>query len=321
MTEFLFDEMRPPTVPIMDVGKLPIKRPLLAAKAGLLEDFAKLQFPVLVSPKLDGIRCITKGDVVVTRSFKPVPNVYTRTILQGIARMNPEILCDGELMLQAGAFSDVQSAFMSFDGEPDFIFNIFDVVKDSSTQEPFYRRYERLSELVKPGAKFLRVVPHYQVDCLEELQQYAHEFIEQNYEGIMIRAMKGRYKEGRSTLREQVLIKWKPLLDDEAVVVRFEPLMTNTNAAEKNVFGLTERSSEKAGMVAKDTCGSIIAKHHQTGQEFGIGTGLTAAQREYIWNNRRDLIGKLVSYQHEGLGSDQRPRFPRFRGFRSGLDM
>jgi DNA ligase-1 len=321
----LFDDPKPP---VKGPETLPIRRPLLAAKAKGLADFEKLQYPLMVSPKLDGIRCIVRDGVVVTRNFKTLPNRYTRGILETCSREFPEYTWDGELMLGAVTsslnrgpeeFGKVQSAFMSFEGEPTFCYNIFDCVKDASILTAYQHRFHRVIEQLDSGHKFFRIVPHYQANTPGELLQWAHAFVEWGYEGIMVRHPNGRYKEGRSTLREQVLIKWKPLEDADGPIVSIEPLMSNQNTAEKNVFGLTERSSEKAGMVEQPMCGVLMVRH-ANGEVFGVGTGLDQATRYDFWNRRTELIGKTVSYQFEGLGSNGKPRFPRFRGLRPEMD-
>ena len=46
-------------------------KPLLASPA----DLSTLRFPVLASPKLDGVRAIVKDGVVLSRSLKKIPNL------------------------------------------------------------------------------------------------------------------------------------------------------------------------------------------------------------------------------------------------------
>src|SRR3972149_6856806 len=47
-------------------------RPMLAAR---LEDLSLLRYPVLASPKLDGVRAIVVNGHVLSRSLKPIPNI------------------------------------------------------------------------------------------------------------------------------------------------------------------------------------------------------------------------------------------------------
>ena len=56
-----------------------ITRPMLAET---VEDVNSINYPVLVSPKLDGIRILKIDGNIVTRKFKPLPNTYTRQWLE-----------------------------------------------------------------------------------------------------------------------------------------------------------------------------------------------------------------------------------------------
>ena len=46
-------------------------KPMLAAP---VTDIELLNYPVLASPKLDGIRCVVIDGVAYSRSLKPIPN-------------------------------------------------------------------------------------------------------------------------------------------------------------------------------------------------------------------------------------------------------
>src|SRR4051812_33650187 len=100
-----------------------IKKPLLASAVENLDD---IKFPVIASPKLDGIRCLKIDGKVVSRNFKPIPNRYIREALEYILPNG----ADGEIIV-GKTFQDVSSGVMSHDGEPEFIYHMFDYVKDS----------------------------------------------------------------------------------------------------------------------------------------------------------------------------------------------
>ena len=60
-------------------------------------DLDNLQYPVYVTPKLDGIRCLFKGGVALSRTLKPIPNKS----IQAWAKKHAKILegMDGELIV------------------------------------------------------------------------------------------------------------------------------------------------------------------------------------------------------------------------------
>ena len=112
-----------------------ITRPLLAAT---LEDLSKLKYPILATPKLDGIRILKVDGKAITRKFKPIPNNHIRTLLETYLPDN----IDGEIMTP-GTFNDVQSKVMSIDGTPDFTFYAFDYIKDD-LNTPYRQRVEHM---------------------------------------------------------------------------------------------------------------------------------------------------------------------------------
>ena len=305
-----------------------ITKPMLASA---VEDVAKLQFPVLVSPKLDGIRCLLIDGKALTRSFKPVPNVAIQTWLEAdLANMiGPNVALDGELHLAKGTepFQAVSSAIMSEDGTPDFRYWVFDMVRfdTGGLTQPFADRYACLAHVVKrlpPWARRrVKLVEHAEVSSQEELDAYEARFLEQGYEGAMIRDPQGPYKLGRSTAKEGYLLKLKRFCDAEAVIIGFEERMHNANEATKDELGRTKRSSHKAGMVGAGTLGALLVKDAKTDVEFGIGTGFNDVQRRSIWKAQAALRGKLVRYKFQPTGVKEAPRFPVFISFRDARDL
>lgn len=299
-----------------------ITRPMLAETLDVLEG---IKFPVLVSPKLDGIRCVIVGGKALSRKFKPIPNHYVRNWLEA----NLPNGLDGELMVNGKNFNEVQSAIMSEDGEPDFVFTAFDHVHDvHGLNEGYAKRFDRLTDYVgslrnQGLGKHLSLVPHRIVNSIEELLAFEEQCLEQEFEGVMLRHPDGGYKCGRSTLKQAWLLKLKRFADSEAEILGFEELQTNNNEKVKNELGLSKRSSHKAGKVGADTLGKFRVRDINTGVEFEIGTGegLTQVLRKEIWETRDKYLGKLVKYKYQPAGQKNLPRFPVWLGFRDERDM
>ena len=116
-----------------------IKKPMLAGKCDCPE---ALSFPVLATPKLDGIRCLKIAGQALTRSFKPISNTFAR---QWIEANLPDGL-DGELMLRGGTFNATTSATGRESGEPDFVFHVFDYVSEG-IDVPYACRVKELQRL------------------------------------------------------------------------------------------------------------------------------------------------------------------------------
>ncbi len=291
-------------------------KPMLASKA----DLSKVQFPVLVSTKLDGIRCLIVDGKAVTRSLKPIPNDHIRNWLEANC---PDGL-DGELMLQdpTRPFREVTSAVMRKSGEPDFMFAVFDVIREGLG---FRERYELLQSAVTSlGSPKVQLVEHTLVRDEGELKASLTAFLEQGYEGLMVRSLDGPYKYGRSGVREGYLLKVKLFTDEEAVVIGFTEKMHNGNVATKDNLGRTERSSHKENKVPMGTLGALVCRFPD-GTEFSVGTGFNDKTRKSLWESKEDLIGQLAKVKHQpdpgGRQSGQAPRFPVWLGMRDRRDV
>lgn len=268
-----------------------------------------LKYPVLCSPKYDGIRCITRDGQAVSRKLLPIPNAHVQTLLSGL----PAGL-DGELILEGKTFNQIQSAVMREDGEPDFRFYVFDIV----SEKPYDQRMAELAALALP-AVCVKVLP-VKIASHAELMAYETRCLDAGEEGVMIRSPRGPYKFGRSTEKQGYLLKLKRFSDAEARIIGFEELMHNENEATKNELGHTKRSTKKAGKVAAGTLGSFIVETDD-GRSFNVATGMTAEDRQYYWDNRDKFMGALVKYKFQEVGAKDLPRFPVFLGIRSEIDM
>lgn len=280
-------------------------RPLLAATIPSNEALATLTYPMIASPKLDGIRVLIHPTLgPITRKLKPIPNVPTNIYLH-----NPDFhFLDGEIMV-GDTFSDVTSAIMSHDGAPEFTYYIFD-----SFEFPNKSYTERISTLSNNDR--IKVLEHIVVNSIEEVLEVESRYLLEGYEGLMLRKPSGRYKFNRSTLNEQILLKLKRFKDGEAKVIGFEELYRNDNKKENNNLGYSERSSSLDGLVAMDTLGSLIVQSEDFDLTFKVGSGYDEATRKDIWNRRDEVLEKTIKVKYQDIGMKDRPRFPIFLGFR-----
>lgn len=290
-----------------------ITKPMLA---GTVKDMKKIKYPVLVTPKLDGIRCLKIDGKAVSRNFKKIPNRHTSAWIE---KYFPDGV-DGELMLEGKTFQATTSAVMSEDGEPPVVYHIFDYVIDGGVGEAYASRCSNLKRIETrdiPKHLYKLILPVI-IQNEEELLEIERDYLGRGYEGVMLRSIDGPYKCGRSTVGEGFLLKLKRFQDSEAVVVGFEERMHNSNVAEKDAFGRTKRSMKKEGMVPSGTLGALVVKDGAV--EFRVGTGFSDEQRAEIWGNKDKYLGQLVKYKHQPTGVKEAPRFPVFLGFRHPND-
>lgn len=291
-------------------------KPMLAAT---VKDPATLTFPLLASPKLDGVRAIVRDGVVLSRNLKPIPNrhvqkLFGRPELEGL---------DGELIMgdpaDPAAFRLTSSAVMSHEGEPAVTFYVFDLVipdPDLTFSARLVILQAKLKQLKRRDVKLLdqaTVRDQAELDAFETLS------LDRGYEGVMLRSAAGLYKHGRSTFKEHGLMKLKRFEDAEARIIGFEELQHNANDATTSLLGAKERSSKKSGMVGRDTLGALLVvgvNGPYKDVKFSIGTGFDSATRADIWGHRGEWEGRLVTYKFFPKGSKTAPRFPVYKAWR-----
>jgi DNA ligase-1 len=295
-----------------------ITKPMLAAT---VESVTQLKFPLLATPKLDGIRCLRLHDGrVVTRSLKPIPNPLVRAFLEEALPLGS----DGELYVPGVDFSDVQSAVMNSGSVVDVHYAMFDYIPDK-LDIPYELRMLHLMQIEHALDKHVHAILPQMVNSDSELLELETLWLGDGHEGVMLRHPLSPYKCGRSTMKEQYLMKFKRMADSEAEVIGFEEKEFNDNEATIDALGHTKRSSHKANKRLAGTLGALIVRDVYTGVEFNIGTGFTDAQRQQFWNDRelilRDAKQWLVSYKYQVVGTKVKPRFPSYKGWRNKDDL
>ena len=223
-------------------------------------------------------------------------------------------------------FNKTQSAMMSREGQPAFVFAVFDCFE--RPDEGFILRHIRAQEIVAMvGQHMITILEHVMVRSLEEFITYADKCVEGLYEGAIIRAPEGPYKSGRSTFNQGWLLKYKSWSDAEGQVIGFHELMRNDNVGIGDKFGLAKRSSHKDNMVPMNTLGALLLQ--TTWGELRIGTGFDMAYRKEIWMRNTDMeemyrnkdtvppdLGRTVTFKYQTHGMQNLPRFPVFLRFR-----
>lgn len=281
-----------------------------------------LKYPVICSPKIDGVRVLALNGVLYSRSMKPVRN---KALIDKFSKSKyKDINFDGEITVvnktDPNVYRITTSYVNSFDKEEDeshkFVINVFDILNVDNLDTPYIDRLKSISDFDDPLFSKLE----YKVcNNNKEVLEYEQYCLNAGYEGIMIRSSNGKYKLGRSTLKEGIILKLKRFSDYEAAIVGFVEEYKNLNEAKKNELGHTERSSAKDGLVPNGRLGALICKFNDI--EFNIGSGFTHEERAEIWNNRESYIGKLVKFKCFEVGVKDAPRFPIFLGFRNPDDL
>jgi len=290
-------------------------KPLLAVAC---EDVTKVNYPVLLSEKLDGIRMSVHNGVCMSRSMKPIPS----TTVQAKFGKSEYEGYDGEIIYgdknAKDVFNKSTRACMSheFPEELDvneLQFYVFDNISD----EIYMWRWSSIkSDWANQVVRLELETAH----APEDVTKLEEQYLALGAEGVMLRDPNGKYKQGRSTLKEGILLKVKRFVDEEAKIIDFEEKMHNANEATVGELGQTKRSSHQENMIPCGTLGALVV-HSEKWGSFKIGTGFNDQQRQEIWDSKEKYAKKLVKFKYFAVGIVDKPRFPVYIGIRHEDDM
>lgn len=314
VTAKTINKIKPGLIPTFDVM---LAQPL---------DREKLQFPVAIEPKYDGIRstCIVsgKGAVFHTRTGHVIPAVahlgehviqmidglryaVENDVGEGFSQEMRRLIWDfigdeeGNTVLDceiiSGTFNKTVSDVRKTDVKAaDAELRFFDVVSwaDWQSSKPVvsYRDRRRvLTHLLKyaPTKLYLSVAPSYIASSLSEIDHYYRAFRNKKLEGAMVKLLDAPYVRKRSA-------SWQKMKNQETI--------------DLEVVGVFEGTGKYTGQL-----GGIIVDHK--GVQVRVGGGFTDQQRIDLWADHP--IGRIAEVEFHEVTPDGSLRHPRFVCFRS----
>ena len=278
---------------IKDINKTQYFEPMLAHKYGDYD----ISFPVYSQPKLDGIRCITTKDGMFSRNGKKIISApHIRENLEGFFKKYPNAILDGELYCDklANDFNKIVSLVKK--SKPDdkdleesaetIEYWVYDAPKIgmASQADSFYERYELVLDALKKSNQYkkIKVVTTLKIDKQEELEEAYEMYMEQGYEGQMVRLNRA-YENKRS----KHLLKRKDFMDAEFVI---------------------QEVSEGEGN-RKGTAGYMVFKNKE-GRLFKSNIKGDFDYLAQLLKDKNKLIGKKATIKFFNYTPDNVPRFP-----------
>lgn len=266
---------------------------------------ADIRWPVAVTPKFDGIRCLIKNGIAWTRSGKRIQNKEACRMLRECNGLEGS---DGELMLTGNkTFHETQSYLMSRDTKLEDGVTLMYLIFDNFLQPQlgYIDRINRYFHLVQcssaPNELVLSKVSPILVANETEFNKLAKENTKQ--EGLIVRSMDGPYKHGRSTLKEGYMLKYFLTKQVECIIRRVNPMMENRNPDTK----------EKHNLTAIQLVGSFTVTCEEFGS-FSVGSGLTLKQQRHYWKEKP--YGKTIIVEYKPYGTKDKPRQPIIKEIR-----
>jgi len=296
-------------------------KPLLAPNNDPLRDpdyFKLLKYPLLCSPKYDGIRCIVKNGVALSRTGKPLPSRQVQKEFSHLEHYDGEII-EGN-PTDADVYNRTQSHVMSENKQGDLRYYVFDYTHPGCLKWDYHARLDLL-EGSFAGSFWdnVHLVRQTRVFIYEHLIDFEQKCLAEGYEGIMMRDPNASYKQGRGTFKEGIIYKLKRFQDAEAVIVGFKEAMVNENVQEKDELGYAKRSSSKEGLIAGETLGAFYVDYQEQVLEIAPGS-IIHDDRKFIWDNKKMFLGELLKFRFFSHGIKDKPRFPRAVGIRHRSD-
>ena len=219
--------------------------------------------PFYVQPKIDGVRLLVSNKGCFSRTGKPVKGV--EHLARGLK--DGEYL-DGECYAPNKTFEEITSMFKMNPKDLEFhVFDYFDLGRPSLTFE------ERKGEIT---------VDTFLVKKKSDMQGYHDMFVQQGYEGVMIRDAKSVYEIGK---RSNYLLKYKVFQTDEFTIVDFKEG--------------TGREKGTAIWICK------VGSH-----TFSVIPEGTLEVRRKFLQDRGNYIGKQLTVRYQNLTALGIPRFP-----------
>lgn len=287
-----------------------VSKPMLAKEFG--EEKDKVTYPAYVQPKLDGIRALKIKTKFVSRKNTPIETMsHIEDSLSDVSET-----LDGELYCHGKSFQE-NTKLIKKKTEDSKQVNYY--VYDLISKEPFSVRYSKLKNIVSSikGSSIV-LVPTYTVNSEKELETYYNKFIEEGYEGLMLRHGKEGYKcNGRSS----ELLKYKKFIDRAYPIIDITPANKNKLHGVPVVKVIDQLVPlTTPGVIFYSTNGSVetvLVKGVPHGYPTTrCGARLSHEEREELLKNKNKYLGKTAEIRFFEFHDSGVPRFPIYHGIR-----
>jgi len=274
----------------------------------------------LVTPKLDGMRCIFHPKLgMVSRSLKVIPNKQLNEKYKHIVEYSKEhdVILDGEIYQHGMEFKDIISHCRKADKEcpEELKFHCFDILDQHNDE--YYLRLVMLDLL---ELKDIEKVPVTQVKGKIDMVTFFEYNMKRGYEGVMIRDGNSKYKFGRYTYKSADAYKFKPFetIDGEIVEVIQAKVVKDGVERTINELGRSVTSKKKDDRVLIQRASAFRVRYEDT--TVKVPLAMTNKEKDEVWKHRELYIGRWIEYKYQPIGMVDKPRIPKFGRFRVDLD-
>jgi DNA ligase-1 len=279
-------------------------------------DLNKLQYPLLASIKLDGIRAIFMNGELYSRSLKALPNTNLHIKFAHLKEYSKRhnIILDGELYCKSVPFNDLSGIIRSDNQElpDDLAFWCFDLLtQENWSFEERVKQYNKLE-----GLAHLEKVVQHEVFNKADIDNLFEASLSAGFEGLVLRNPNSKYKFGRATIKENIAYKVKPFITLDAKIIDIKQATEAKEGSEKtiNELGYSRTSQKKDDRVLINKASVFVVLYE--GKELGVSIAATDIEKEEIWAHKEQYIGRWIEYKGLLVGSKDLPRHPVFIRYR-----
>jgi ATP-dependent DNA ligase len=250
------------------------------------------KFPMIIDPKLDGMRLVNEVDDYFSRKGKPIPTAcFIAEELEPFFQQYPNVVLDGEIYSHdlAKDFNELMSIARKqkpTDAELDrardvLQYHVYDMCDLDDPDMMAVDRKLWLEEFL-PTSSRIRLVDWAMVQNEDELKALNQAHVQDGYEGSIARTPTAPYDHKRS----KNLIKIKQFITEEFIIT-----------------DILEGTGNRSGIAG--TVEIYISN-------IRVGCGIKGSWKHAkdLLDNRNTYIGKLATVRHFGYTPDGSLRFP-----------
>ncbi len=266
----------------------------------------KISFPAYVQRKYDGIRCISylKDGEVILESRKGIPfqnfNGLREQLKSVLSTLPDTMYLDGELYTDEIDFETLsglvrvttkKASREDLEKIERIQYHIYDYVDTNDLSLIYERRKDQLEDLIRRNQhlSLLRGVVTETVNNLEDVKRKHDEYVQEGYEGLMVRDKNGPYEVQK---RSKYLQKYKEFMEEEFKIVGFH-----------------DGTGDERGCVLWDC-------ETRSGSVFSVRPRGTKESRMKLYTEGNKYINKLLTVIFQEYSADGIPRFPVGKGIR-----
>lgn len=262
------------------------KQQIIPMLAKIWDDhYHKLEYPVAIQPKLDGVRMIWDGKDYYSRTGK---NLFISSQIEDDLKHYFEgFSLDGELYYHNSDFDKINGQARRLVGRiitTKMNYHVFDTPVDNLH---FKERW--LKVLEKPQTNSIKFVETFIVNDEEGVNTFYDKFLFDGYEGLIVRQLDRTYESKRT----DALLKLKKFIEDDGIIVEMLP----GKGKYKYILGaLSVKGKTNKGVK----------------WSANVGTGFSDHERRYLWNYKSQFIGKTIVVKYQNITKAGKARMPVF---------